>query len=89
MSNTQKTTDWAEREPYKSFVATAEILESQGISAEEITDSLLSMALTWAQEMRGARHISRQLYLLAQKFAVEADHLEGVTTAGGANGLVH
>lgn len=79
--------DWSDREPYRSIVGACEALEARGdATAEELTDALLSVGLTFANQIGGPRLLAERLVRIAMKFAQDAD-LEDAR--GRAGDLVH
>lgn len=81
MTDPETAAEWAARQPQASFVATAARLEEEGYTAEEQAESLLALALHMMNEIHGPRAVGQRLYLLAHKFAGEADQIERGTDA--------
>jgi hypothetical protein len=80
--------DWSDREPYRTIVSALEVLETRGADADELIDATLSVALTMASNAVGPRLLSERLYLIALKFAADAD-LADAAARGSADGVVH
>ena len=78
---------WKVEPIYKPLIHATDTLKADGYSDNRIIDATLGMALTWAQHLHGSRNVSQRLYLLAMKFAEEADRHEGASV--GAGGCVH
>jgi hypothetical protein len=68
--------EWTELPIYKPIVHTTNILRANGYSDERVCDALFTVALSWARHQRGSRRLSQRLWLLAQKFADDADRVE-------------
>jgi hypothetical protein len=80
-------TPWKVEPIYKPLIHGTDTLKADGYSDDRIIDALLGIALTWAQHRHGSRGVSQRLYVLAMKFAEEADRLESASI--GAGGCVH
>lgn len=81
-------TDWSEREIYKPIISVAEDLERSGKTVEEITNAFLSVGLTFANELGGPRELSQRLFVIATRFAADAD-LADAAARGSADGVIH
>jgi hypothetical protein len=79
---------WSDREPYRSIVSALEVLEENGTTADDLIDATLSVALTMANNAVGPRDLSRRLYVIATKFAADAD-LDDAVARGSADGVAH
>jgi hypothetical protein len=71
----------------RPFVHAVDTSKADGYSDDRIIDAMLGLALAWAQHLHGSRNVSQRLYVLAMKFAEEADRHEGASV--GAGGCVH
>jgi hypothetical protein len=79
---------WSDREPYRTLVSALEELETRGATADDLIDATLSVALTMASNAVGPRELSQRLYVIATRFAADAD-LANAAARGGADGVVH
>lgn len=80
--------DWTDREPFQKICQLAVDLEDQQHDRQEITDSLLGIALHLENGFHGPREVARRLYMLALKFAGEAEGIDKIFQTG-ANRLVN
>ena len=80
-------TRWSVDPINRPFVHAVDTVKADGYSDDRIIDAMLGIALAWAQHLHGSRNVSQRLYVLALKFAEEADRLEGASV--GAGGLAH
>jgi hypothetical protein len=64
--------DWAKREPYKTLVAAAEIVEAQGYSVQEIAEAFLLIAASMQAAIHGPELVANRLRGLASRYAAEA-----------------
>lgn len=65
--------DWSDREPYTTLVAALEDLQARGATNNELIDATMSLAFAMANHVAGPRLLSQRLYLIALKFAGDAD----------------
>jgi hypothetical protein len=80
--------DWSDREPYRSIVSALEDLQERGATNNELIDATMSLSFAMANNVVGPRLLSERLYLIALKFAADADLADAVEH-GGAGGCVH
>jgi hypothetical protein len=73
MPDTETTAEWAKRDPQHSLIECADRLQDQGHSIDALADAMMAITLTMQTELHGPRAVAQRLWLLAQKYAGEAD----------------
>jgi hypothetical protein len=59
-----------------ALIKTATTLIEAGHPVDKLMDAVLTLTTTWAVTHEGPQVVARQLYMLALKFAAEAERLE-------------
>ena len=76
MTSAETDTEWAGREPQRSFIGAPNGSRIASYSIDELEEAMLALALTMASKMHGPRPVAARLLILADKFASEANRLE-------------